>query len=111
MKILDFLNGKPRHEQEAIMRRAGTTVSYVRKTVSRGQYIGALTCSRIEYETEQSVMRWDLRPNDWWQIWPELIAHPDAPPIPAELQVATTSKGFLLCFPDQAQVAREVNHG
>jgi DNA-binding transcriptional regulator YdaS (Cro superfamily) len=111
MKILDFLNGKPRQEQEAIMRRAGTTVSYVRKTVSRGQYIGALTCSRIEYETEQSVMRWDLRPNDWWQIWPELIAHPDAPSVPAELQVATASKGFPLGIPSQPQAVRGVNHG
>lgn len=24
------------------------------------------------------VMRWDLRPDDWWTIWPELLAHPCA---------------------------------
>lgn len=24
------------------------------------------------------VMRWDLRPNDWWTQWPELLAHPCA---------------------------------
>lgn len=24
------------------------------------------------------VMRWDLRPNDWWKNWPELLAHPCA---------------------------------
>jgi len=24
------------------------------------------------------VMRWDLRPNDWWKIWPDLMAHPCA---------------------------------
>lgn len=24
------------------------------------------------------VMRWDLRPSDWWEIWPELLAHPCA---------------------------------
>lgn len=93
------------------MRRAGTTVSYVRKAVSRGQYIGALTCSRIECETHQSVMRWDLRPNDWWQIWPELVTHPDAPPVSAETQTATVSNRFQLGFPSQPQAVREVNHG
>ncbi|WP_341238035.1 YdaS family helix-turn-helix protein [uncultured Limnobacter sp.] len=39
-------------------------------------------CVEIERVTNRQVMRWDLRPNDWWQIWPELIDHPDAPPIP-----------------------------
>ncbi len=24
------------------------------------------------------VMRWELRPNDWWKYWPELLAHPCA---------------------------------
>ena len=111
MKILDFLNGKPKDEQDAMMRLAGTTVGYVRKTVSSGKNFGALISVRIESVTDKAVMRWDLRPNDWWQIWPELIGHPDAPPISSELQVAAISNGFQLCFPDQAQAVREVNHG
>lgn len=73
--------------------------------------IPVVHCVKIEALAQGAVMRWDLRPNDWWQIWPELIAHPDAPPIPAELQVAAISKGFQLCFPDQAHAVREVNHG
>ena len=24
------------------------------------------------------VMRWDSRPTDWWEMWPELMAHPSA---------------------------------
>lgn len=24
------------------------------------------------------VMRWDLHPDDWWEMWPELMAHPCA---------------------------------
>jgi hypothetical protein len=27
-------------------------------------------------------MRWDLRPNDWHLIWPELAKNPSAPPVP-----------------------------
>lgn len=39
-------------------------------------------CIQIERATGGQVMRWDLRPDDWWQIWPELVDHPDSPPIP-----------------------------
>lgn len=24
------------------------------------------------------AMRWDLRPDDWWEIWPDLLSHPCA---------------------------------
>lgn len=24
------------------------------------------------------VMRWDIRPDDWWEIWPDLLSHPCA---------------------------------
>lgn len=68
-------------------------------------------CARLEAATDGLVMRWDLRPNDWWQIWPELIAHPDAPPIPAELQVANAFKAFSLDFSSQPKAVRGVNHG
>lgn len=31
-----------------------------------------------------AVRRWQIRPNDWWLIWPELIGTEGAPPVPAE---------------------------
>lgn len=39
-------------------------------------------CVAIEQATEREVMRWDLRPSDWWLIWPELIGADGAPVIP-----------------------------
>lgn len=36
-------------------------------------------CVPIERATEGAVMRWDLRPTDWWEIWPELTSRADAP--------------------------------
>lgn len=36
-------------------------------------------CAVIEQSTGGKVMRWDLRPNDWREIWPELAEHPNAP--------------------------------
>lgn len=37
----------------------------------------------VERATSGVVRRWDLRPDDWWRIWPELIGQPDAPAVPA----------------------------
>lgn len=39
-------------------------------------------CVAIEQATECVVRRWDLRPSDWWLIWPELIDADGAPAIP-----------------------------
>lgn len=36
-------------------------------------------CVIIEEATKGAVMRWDLRPDDWHKIWPELRKHKDAP--------------------------------
>ena len=41
-------------------------------------------CVDIERATEGKVRRWDLRPNDWHRIWPELIGADGAPAVPAE---------------------------
>lgn len=45
-------------------------------------------CPRIVAITEGAVRHWHLRPGDWHLIWPELVAHPDAPAIPAEAGAA-----------------------
>ena len=37
----------------------------------------------IEAKTDRAVMRWDLRPEDWHRIWPELIGMSGAPSVPA----------------------------
>jgi DNA-binding transcriptional regulator YdaS (Cro superfamily) len=40
-------------------------------------------CTAIERVTDRAVMRWDLRPDDWHRIWPELIGQAGAPSMPA----------------------------
>jgi DNA-binding transcriptional regulator YdaS (Cro superfamily) len=44
-----------------------------------GKAVSAERCYPIERFTEGEVMRWDLRPGDWHEIWPELAARPGAP--------------------------------
>ena len=41
-------------------------------------------CAPLEQATERQVMRWELRPEDWHRIWPELRAVEGAPAVPAE---------------------------
>ena len=36
-------------------------------------------CTAIEQATGGAVRRWDLRPDDWHLIWPELIGAKGAP--------------------------------
>ena len=45
-------------------------------------------CVDIEQATDRAVMRWDLRPDDWHRIWPELIGQPGAPAIPEPAKAA-----------------------
>lgn len=37
----------------------------------------------IERATQQVVRRWDLRPSDWYLIWPELVGVQGAPELQA----------------------------
>lgn len=46
------------------------------------RYLPPQHCVTIERETFQAVRRWDLRPDDWHRIWPELVGAEGAPPAP-----------------------------
>lgn len=72
-KLLEFINSLPVLEQQAFAAGCGTSIGYLRKAISKGQLLGAALCVAIEQATAGAVTRKDLRPNDWAEIWPELI--------------------------------------
>lgn len=47
-----------------------------------GRLPGAESCVALERATDGEVRRWDLRPDDWHAIWPELIGIKGAPAVP-----------------------------
>lgn len=49
---------------------------------SKGAGFAPAECVRIERESAFELRRWDLRPKDWHEIWPELIGAPGAPAAP-----------------------------
>ncbi len=60
----------------------GVSQSAISNWRSRGTSIDALHCAEIEAICKKAVRRWDLRPDDWHRIWPELIGTEGAPPVP-----------------------------
>lgn len=46
--------------------------------------VPAALCPRIEVETSFEVRRWEMRPDDWHLIWPELVGTEGAPSTPTE---------------------------
>lgn len=48
-----------------------------------GRIPGPENCVAMEQVTNGAIRRWDLRPNDWHLIWPELIGVAGAPAVPA----------------------------
>lgn len=46
---------------------------------AKGAGFSPAKCVQIEKDSEHELRRWDLRPNDWWLIWPELIGSAEAP--------------------------------
>lgn len=72
-ELRKLLNSMTPHDQRVFSARCGTTVGYLRKAISTRQQLRAELCVRVERESSLSVTRKDLHPNDWHEIWPELI--------------------------------------
>jgi len=71
-KLLKFLNGLQPDARTVFAAACGTSVGYLRKAVSSRQLLSAATCVAVERESNGEVVRKDLRPDDWRDIWPEL---------------------------------------
>ena len=81
--LLSYLNAMPPPEQVRFATDCQTTVGYLRKACSVGSPLRELLCSRIEMRSGGVVSRPVLRPDDWHEIWPELIPVYGLPTPPA----------------------------
>lgn len=88
MKLCDYIKPLPHDEREALAERAGTSWLHMRNVAFSGKSCGFLLAVALERETAGAVRRWDLRPDDWHLIWPELIDTSGAPPVPASRAAA-----------------------
>lgn len=69
--------------REAFAVACDTTFGHMRNCMyPKGKQLSPASSVLVERLSGQKVMRWDLRPDDWWKIWPELIRRKGAPAIP-----------------------------
>jgi DNA-binding transcriptional regulator YdaS (Cro superfamily) len=62
--------------------RAGLAPAFLSQIANGVRPAPAEKCYALERACEHHVRRWDLRPNDWHRIWPELIGTAGAPEVP-----------------------------
>lgn len=81
MKLASYLKPLSTAERTALALRAGTSYLHLRNVAFSGKSCGEKLAVAIERETCGAVRRWDLRPADWHEIWPELIGVEGAPSV------------------------------
>lgn len=81
MDLRTYLDSLPRGGSTAIAERLRISHVYLYQLAARqgGRKPSPELCVSIDRETDGAVRRWDLRPEDWHLIWPELIGVDGAP--------------------------------
>lgn len=72
MKLKTYLSEMDRGGPSAFAASIGISMSYLSQLASGLASISPVRCVEIEKITNGAVLRRDLRPDDWQQIWPEL---------------------------------------
>lgn len=80
MDLKTYLGETPRGE---FAKAIGISTVYLLQLLAHqdGREPSPRLCMRIEEETRKQVRVWDLRPDDWHEIWPMLIGSRGAPRI------------------------------
>lgn len=75
-KLKDFIS---KHGLTTTAQATGVSAQRLSNWLERG--VPVEHCSLVERATAGEVRRWDLRPNDWHRIWPELQGSDGAPDV------------------------------
>lgn len=94
MKLKEFLDLE-RGRAVRLAAQLGVEPSMLGQWSRSVRSVSPARCVEIEGATGGEVMRWDLRPDDWRQIWPELVTHPNAPQMTATSTVCGFAEGQM----------------
>ncbi|WP_343728505.1 Cro/CI family transcriptional regulator [Duganella sp.] len=75
MKLIDYVQG--RGARSALAKKLNLTPVLISQWANETRPVPPERCVEIEVATDGEVSRRDLRPDDWWRIWPELTAKPE----------------------------------
>jgi DNA-binding transcriptional regulator YdaS (Cro superfamily) len=87
MKLAEYV-GQERGRGSTVAARAGIAPAFLSQIVAGVRGVPAERAADIERACDFRVRRWDLRPDDWHRIWPELIGTDGAPEVPAAQEAA-----------------------
>lgn len=82
MQLSEFIKPLDHEARAALAERVGTTFLHLRNIAFSGKSCGIPLAVNIDQATDGAVRRWDLRPDDWHRIWPELVGTDGAPDVP-----------------------------
>ena len=68
-------------ERAELAEKVGVHEQYLYQCLTGRKAMKPEEAVRVERESGKTVRRWDLRPEDWHRIWPELIGQPGAPEV------------------------------
>lgn len=76
-----YLDRQPHGFRTAFAKRLGITRQYLAQLEQRvdGREPSPRLAVLIERESGMAVRRWSMRPQDWHQVWPDLIGAAGAP--------------------------------
>lgn len=74
MELRKYIDTLERGKAKELAEVLEVSSSYLSQMASGKTAISPARCVNIEIATNRVVTRKDLRPNDWFKIWPELSA-------------------------------------
>ena len=81
MELLEYF-AEQRGRLSRVARAAGVPPGYLSQVAAGTKVLRPAYVPAVEAACELKVRRWNLRKDDWHQIWPDLIGTPGAPPVP-----------------------------
>lgn len=72
VNLKKYLDTSERGAASALAEKLEISLSYLSQLASGRSSLSAERCVAIEQATNGVVTRKDLRPNDFWRIWPDL---------------------------------------
>lgn len=74
MKLIDYLKQMRPEERLAFAGNVGTTIGHLNNVAYGLRVASAALTRQIAIQSGGRVNEWDLRPDDWSLIWPELAS-------------------------------------
>lgn len=79
MKLNTYIKRFSPQERAALAQRLGTSIGHMNNVAYEQRVASAALTRQIAIESRREVAEWDLRPHDWFLIWPELVGTNGAP--------------------------------